>query len=323
MSRSAALELLDYHPHEDDVTEEILLGLRREQKTLPSKYFYDERGSKLFDEITELPEYYPTRTELGIMRDNLAEIAELVGPQASVIEFGSGSSMKTGMLLEDLPELAAYVPVEISCAHLMDAARRLAERYPEIEILPVCADFTQPFELPNPKLMPVRNLVYFPGSTIGNFDPPEARHLLEVMAGIAKAGGVLLIGVDLKKDVAVLERAYNDSAGVTAEFNLNLLRRINRELDADFELDAFSHRAIYNAGAGRIEMHLVSQRDQTVTVAGVIIGFRAGEHIVTEHSHKYTLEEFAALAAPAGFAVRHVWTDLEDLFSVQCLEVAD
>ena len=319
-STNAAIKLYDFHPVQDDTTEEILEGLRQEQKRISPKYFYDKRGSRLFDEITELPEYYPTRTEVAIMRASIGEMARLIGPRASLIEFGSGSSLKTRILLENMEEIAAYVPVEISLEHLMDAARQLSRLYPHIEILPVCADFTQPFDLPNPKVMPIRNVVYFPGSTIGNFDPLEAQALLRVMRMEAKKGGALLIGVDLKKDPAVLERAYNDAAGVTAAFNLNMLEHLNREYHADFDLEAFRHRAIYNEAKGRIEMHLVSIKNQTVTLDGESVGFAEGEHIVTEHSHKYTREEFAALAGKAGFRVEKVWMDPERLFSVQYLE---
>lgn len=299
---------------------EILEGLRREPKSLSPKFFYDDRGSKLFDRITKLPEYYLTAAELSIMERHAGEMAALAGPQASLIEFGSGSSTKTRILLEHLDELAAYVPVDISREHLVAAAASLAADFPHIEVLPVAADFTHPFELPTPKVMPLRNIVYFPGSTIGNFTPEAALDLLRVMHHEAAEDGALLIGVDLKKDVGVLERAYNDSAGVTAEFNLNMLRRLNREFGADFDLDRFEHRAVYNEASGRIEMHLVSSGKQTVSIGGETFRLDEGEAIRTEYSHKYTLEEFGAMAARAGFAVSKVWTDTERLFSVQyCL----
>jgi L-histidine Nalpha-methyltransferase len=302
--------------------EEILQGLKRTPKALSPKFFYDDRGSQLFDRITALPEYYLTRTELAIMSKNIAEIAALVGPQASLIEFGSGSSRKTRILLEHLDRLAAYVPVDISRDHLVAAAEALAAEYPHIEVLPVAADFTQPFDLPQPKVMPLRNIVYFPGSTIGNFMPDAARRLLEVMHVEAKEEGALLIGVDLKKDKDILNRAYNDSAGVTAEFNLNLLKRLNREFEANFDLGSFRHRAVYKEGPGRVEMHLVSRRAQNVSIGGEIVHFDAGETLRTECSHKYTLAEFEAMAAGAGFAVHTVWTDPRKLFSVQyCLRL--
>ena len=209
---------------QDDELDELIDGLRQPEKTISPKYFYDERGSQLFDEITRLPEYYPTETELGIMRDNIDEIARLVGKQASLIEFGSGSSLKTRVLLEHLDDLAAYVPVDISEDHLLESARQIRGEFPDLDVLPVVADFTQAFQLPEPRVMPVRNIVYFPGSTIGNFTNDAAEALLQVMYEEAGAGGALLIGVDLQKDPAIIERAYNDSAGVTAEFNRNMLR---------------------------------------------------------------------------------------------------
>lgn len=313
------VRLLDLHPPVADFREDVLQGLRRERKSLSPKYFYDARGSRLFDEITALPEYYPTRTELAIMDAHLPEMAGLAGPEVSVIEFGAGSGLKTRRLLAALHDPVSYVPVEISRDHLLEAARAIAGEFPAIEVLPVCADFTQPFDLPDPIRMPLRNLVYFPGSTIGNFPESQARELLAVMHTEAAAGGALLIGVDLRKDGAVLERAYNDGAGVTAEFNLNLLARINRELGADFDLSRFAHRADWNPEAGRIEMRLVSLDDQVVRVAGEPVGFAEGEAILTEYSHKYEPGEFAALAEEAGFRVERVWTDPGALFSVQFL----
>lgn len=299
---------------------DVLTGLRATPKVLSPKYFYDERGSQLFDQITELPEYYPTRTEIDIMQANIAEIVELVGPKASLIEFGSGSSHKTRMLLDHLKDLAAYVPVEISRDYLLGIVEGLQAEYPHIEMLPVFADFTKPFDLPTPKIMPVRNVVYFPGSTIGNFAPPNALALLQVMAAEAKTGGALLIGVDLKKDSDILEAAYNDAQGVTAKFNRNMLKRINTELGADFELDNFRHKAIYNEDKGRIEMHLISERDQTFSVGNEYFSMKKGESILTECSYKFTLEGFADLARQAGFRQQRVWTDKDSLFSVQFLE---
>ncbi|MEE9142268.1 MAG: L-histidine N(alpha)-methyltransferase [Gammaproteobacteria bacterium] len=319
MTSEHAIRLHDQQPSDSDVESEVLEGLTSDPKRLSPKFFYDQRGSELFEQITELPEYYPTRTEIAIMEQRVDEIAERVGPKASLIEFGSGSSTKTRILLRHLTDLAAYVPVDISGDHLLDTARSLAEDYPDLEILPVAADFTQPFDLPSPRTMPERNVVFFPGSTIGNFAPDKAVELLNVMAAEAKPGGAAIVGVDLKKDPAILEAAYNDSQGVTAEFNLNVLRRINEELDADFDLSAFAHRAIYNEGAGRIEMNLVSRRHQTVNISGEIIDFRKGESILTECSYKFTCKEFAAMVAQAGFEVETVWTDKDRLFSVQFL----
>jgi len=296
---------------------EIIEGLRQEEKMISPKYFYDERGSQLFEEITALPEYYPTETELGILRDNVDEIAELVGPQASLIEFGSGSSLKTRVLLENLHDLAAYVPVDISEELLLESAALLRKDFPDIDILPVAADFTRPFALPQPAIMPVKNIVYFPGSTIGNFTNEGALELLRVMHGEAGEGGALLIGVDLQKDPDIIERAYNDSAGVTAEFNLNVLRHLNREFGADFKLDAFSHSAEYNPEEGRVELRLVSSEQQDVNVGDEAFTIEEDEAILTEYSHKYTLESFARMAGHAGFDVARVWTDAERLFSVQ------
>ncbi len=306
----------------DDDLDDIVAGLERDQKMISPKYFYDERGSQLFDEITRLPEYYPTATEIGIMEDNIADIADLIGERASLIEFGAGSSIKIRILLEHLKSLAAYVPVDISDEHLLAAADGLRKDYPHIEILPIAADFTQPFDLPTPSVMPLRNIVYFPGSTIGNFTPEGALELLKVMYHEAKEDGALLIGVDLQKDVRILERAYNDSKGVTAAFNLNMLRHLNRDYGADFDLDAFRHRAVYNSVDGRIELYLDSTAEQTVHMAGSTIRIAEGEAILTEYSHKYTLQSFAELAAKAGFEVRQVWMDAERLFSVQyCVRV--
>jgi dimethylhistidine N-methyltransferase len=304
---------------QDAELDELLDGLRQPEMTISPKYFYDERGSQLFEEITRLPEYYPTETELGIMRDNIDEIAELVGRQASLIEYGSGSSLKTRILLENLDELAAYVPVDISQDHLLESAQQIREEFPDLDVLPVVADFTQPFELPSPKVMPVRNIVYFPGSTIGNFTHDAAQELLRVMYGEAGAGGALLIGVDLQKDPAIIELAYNDSAGITAEFNRNMLHHLNREFGADFDPDAFAHRAEYNEGEGRVEIRLVSEQDQEFTLGRESFSIDKDEAILTEYSHKYTLEGFAALAEAAGFRVARVWMDAERLFSVQYL----
>ena len=314
MAKNAAQQIVP-----DDELDELIDGLKQPEKMISPKYFYDERGSQLFEEITRLPEYYPTETELGIMRDNVGEIAELVGKQASLIEFGSGSSLKTRVLLENLDELAAYVPVDISEDHLLESAQQIREDFPKLDVLPVVADFTQPFQLPSPKIMPVRNIVYFPGSTIGNFTHDAAHELLQVMHEEAGAGGALLIGVDLQKDPAIIERAYNDSAGVTAEFNRNMLRHLNREFGADFDLGAFAHSAEYNEKKGRVEIRLVSEQDQEFTLGNESFSIDRDEAILTEYSHKYTLEGFAAMAEAAAFRVEKVWMDAERLFSVQYL----
>ena len=295
---------------------EIMAGLRQAQKMISPKYFYDERGSHLFDAITHLPEYYPTETEFGILHDNIGELADLVGKQASLIEYGSGSSRKTRVLLEHLHELAVYVPVDISEDHLITSATALRSEFPGLEILPVVADFTKSFGLPNPRVMPLRNIVYFPGSTIGNFTRDAAQDLLGVMHEEAGEDGAMLIGVDLQKDPDIIERAYNDSAGITAEFNLNMLTHLNREFDFDFDVDAYSHSARYDRAEGRMVIELISDRDQIVTNGNETIAIGDGEAILTEYSHKYTLEGFAAMANAAGFEVQKVWTDADQLFSV-------
>ena len=296
---------------------EIIAGLKKPDKMISPKYFYDERGSQLFDTITHLPEYYPTETEFGIMRDNIDELADLVGPQASLIEYGSGSSRKTRILLEHLHDLAVYVPVDISEDHLFSNAKKVRAEFPGLEVLPVVADFTKPFALPNPAIMPLRNIFYFPGSTIGNFTHSEAQQLLDVMYQEAGEDGAMLIGVDLQKDPEIIERAYNDSAGVTAEFNLNMLTHLNREFGFDFDEDAYSHSASYDDEKGRMVIELISGRDQVVTNGDESIEVADGETILTEYSHKYTLEGFAAMANRAGFKVAKVWTDDDQLFSVQ------
>ena len=296
---------------------EIVAGLNLPQKMISPKYFYDERGSRLFEQICELPEYYLTRTETRIMRENINEMVKEIGPHVSVIEFGSGSGIKTRILLENLVEPFVYVPVDISMEHLLETSAALKEDFPGLEILPVAADFTRPFPLPQPANMPERNLVYFPGSTIGNFEPEAAIELLRVMYQEAGAGGALLIGVDLKKDRPMIESAYNDSAGVTAEFNLNVLRRLNREYGSDFDLDGFRHTAIYNESSGRIEMCLVSQCDQDVTLGEHRFSFTEGEKIITEYCHKFSLEGFRELAQVAGFRHVNTWLDANQWFSIQ------
>jgi dimethylhistidine N-methyltransferase len=300
---------------------DALHGLRQPQKTLPCKYFYDAEGSKLFDQICTLPEYYPTRTELGILRAHAADMARSLGPELALIEYGSGSSVKTRLLLDHLVRPAAYIPVDVSREHLFETALALRLDYPSLPVEPVCADFAAPFALPRTRGRAGRRAVYFPGSTIGNFSNSAA---LALMAGVARKvgpGGALLVGVDLKKDPRVLERAYDDARGVTAAFNLNLLARMNRELDADFDLARFSHRALWLESASRIEMHLVSEVEQVAHLGGVALHFARGESICTEHSHKYTLDGFARLARRAGLTVRRVWTDRARRFSVQYLEV--
>jgi dimethylhistidine N-methyltransferase len=297
---------------------DVIEGLSAPQKYLHDKHFYDAAGSRLFEEITALPEYYPTRTELGILRAHAAAIVGPVRPGTTIVEFGSGATTKVRVLLAAVPQIAAYVPVDISVEFLNGEAARLKGDFPLLEVLPVAADFSGLFELP--RRVRARPLVgFFPGSTIGNFEPPAAAAFLRRAAGILGPGAALVVGVDLVKDSAVLDAAYDDAAGVTARFNLNILARINRELGGDFDLEAFTHRAFFDRAHSRIEMHLVSRMDQQVRVAGHTFEFQAGETIHTENSYKYTCESFAALAADAGWTARAVFTDAKDYFSVHAL----
>ncbi len=299
---------------------DVLAGLARPERRLPCKYFYDERGSRLFEQICDLPEYYPTRCELAILHHHGPRIAERLGAGCILVEYGSGSGRKTRLLLDHLSRPAAYVPVDISRDFLLATARRLADDYPHVPIVPLCADFTRPFRLPASLPSSARRVVYFSGSTIGNFGPTEAQALLRQITDLVGPGGGLLIGVDLKKDRAILEPAYDDAQGITAAFNLNLLARINRELGADFVLDRFRHHAFYDEAHGRVEMHLVSLEAQTVHLAAHAFHLAAGETICTEYSHKYDQRDFARLAESAGLTVREVWTDADGLFSVQYAE---
>jgi dimethylhistidine N-methyltransferase len=307
-------------PPRDELTNGVIEGLRKSPKELSPVWFYDELGSFLFDSICDLPEYYVTRTEIGIMHMCASEMAHHIGPRAALIEFGSGTSLKTRLLLDVLDRPVAYVPVDIARDHLLDAAGDLARDYTALQICPVCADFTQPFELPRQVVGAQRRVVYFSGSTLGNFTREQAQVLLARIRKTIGRDGALLIGVDLRKDPQVLQRAYDDVAGVTAEFNLNALRHLNRELGCNFDLNAFEHRAVWVEDESRIEMHLVSKRDQVVDVRGERISIRRGEHLRTEYCHKYTLEGFADLAAQADLAVTRVWMDAEKHFSVQLLE---
>jgi len=301
--------------------DEILRGLKAVQKHLSPKYFYDKQGSELFDRICSLPEYYPTRTELHLMREHISEIAGLVGERAAVIEFGAGSNVKVRLLLDHLRRPAAYVPVDISPEFLMSEVGSVRRDYPDIRVQPVFADFTRPFALPEHPVTPDRNLVFFPGSTIGNFTRRGAFDLLRVMAAEAKPGGALLIGVDVPKDPETLRAAYNDRQGVTAKFNLNLLTRLNRELGANFDLERFRHQAVYDCERQRIEMRLVSTVRQRVLVAGEAVDFAPREYIITEYSHKYAPDEFRGMARRAGFVPGRTWVDHAGLFSVHYMTV--
>jgi dimethylhistidine N-methyltransferase len=317
--------LHDLHPSPADVLAEVVEGLSRTPKRLPPKLFYDRAGSNLFEAITELPEYYPTRTEIGILRAHGDEMAKVLGPGQVLVELGSGSSLKIRILLDALKP-AVYCPVDISRDHLLDSAQSLALAFPGLAVHAVCADYTAPFDLPVGSEWGLRS-AFFPGSSIGNFEPAEAQTLLKRVGALVGDGGRLLIGVDVIKDSTVIERAYNDDRGVTARFNLNLLARLNRELKADFDLHAFAHRAFYNPephpqdpeGPGRIEMHLKSLKDQRVRIGDHIFGFRRGETIHTECSYKYPPNGLPRLARGAGFCLERTWTDTRRYFAVHCL----
>jgi dimethylhistidine N-methyltransferase len=303
--------------------EDVLAGLRRPRKRLSCRFFYDERGSRLFDEICRLDEYYLTRTETAIMEQYAHEMADQIDNGVRLVEFGSGSSIKTRFLLDRLSEPVAYVPVDISRKHLYRTAKGLAKDYPHLEVLPVCADFRREFVIPEPKRPATHTAVYFPGSTIGNYLPHEASEILTHTAALTGNGGGLLIGIDLKKDAEILERAYDDAQGVTAEFNLNLLRRMQQELDAELNEEAFEHYSFYNPDAGRVEIYIRSLEEQSIRVAGEVFPFREGELIHTEYSHKYTVEQFAVIAKEAGLTLRKSWTDSNNYFAVLHLVVLE
>jgi dimethylhistidine N-methyltransferase len=322
MITRTSFELYDLAPAAADFRADVLSGLAAPEKTLSCKYLYDQAGSQLFERICALPEYYPARTELAILRRHSAEMAELLGPDCLLLEYGSGSSTKTRLLLDHLDRPAGYVPIDISREHLRASARALARDYVDLEVRPVCADFTAPLTLPSPTRPARTRVVYFPGSTIGNFVPAVAQTLLQETARLCGSGGALLLGADLKKDPRLLHAAYNDRQGVTAAFNLNLLVRINRELSADFQIDRFCHYALYNPRAGRIEMYLLSRIAQRASVAGHEFFFAEGEAICTEYSHKYSLADLHTMAQRAGFAVDRIWTDELNYFGVLYLRRA-
>jgi len=308
---------LRYEPVEEESSfaRDVIAGLSARPKRLSPKYFYDEVGAKLFEQITALPEYYPTRCELDLLRDRAPDLARFFPPASALIEFGSGSSKKVRILLAAAPTIAAYVPVDISSEMLVQEAEDLRRDYPQLAVLPVEADFTRPFSLPA-AAAGVAHVGFFPGSTIGNFEPHEACSFLRHAGRMLGRGATLIIGIDLVKDSRILNAAYNDRAGVTAEFNLNLLERINRELDGDLDLDRFEHVAFYNEAEGRIEIYIRSLANQEAWIAGTHIHFAKGELIHTEYSYKYSVPEFQALAAHAGFRPVDTWTDPAELFSV-------
>jgi L-histidine N-alpha-methyltransferase len=310
----------DYAPPTDDFLSAVLRGLSATPRSIPCRFLYDARGSALFDAICRQPEYYPTRTELGILTRHAQEMAELIGPDAELIELGSGSSAKVGLLLDAMTRPAAYAPIDISREHLLDAARRIACERPRLPVHALCADYGTAFALPRFETNG-RRVAFFPGSTIGNFTPVEAQAFLAGWAERLGAGAAMLIGVDLKKDTAVLDAAYDDAAGVTAAFSLNLLARANRELGSDFTLSAFRHRARYLKDEGRVAIHLISLADQVATVGDQSFHFGLGEAVHVEDSWKYAVPEFQALARRAGYQPAAVWTDPNHLFSVHLLEV--
>jgi dimethylhistidine N-methyltransferase len=315
---SCELQLIDLAPTQESFRDAVIAGLSRSPKAIPCKFLYDARGSALFEQICDLPEYYPTRTERRLLRRHADEIAALAGPDAQLVEFGSGSSAKTGILL-DAMRPAVYVPVDISSTQLADAAESVAARYPGIDIVAVCADYTADDFVPVLPGRRGRRVAFFPGSTIGNLEPEEAEHFLARCAGIVGSGGGMVIGVDLRKDADTLNAAYNDAAGVTADFNLNLLARMNRELAGTFDLARFEHDAFYSREEGRIEIYIRSLEPQIVRVAGRAIAFAAGERMHTEYSYKYDIDQFQRLAARAGFRPIRAWTDPGCLFSVHYL----
>src|ERR1700720_1799826 len=316
MRNGARFAFHDLAPGEESFRDAVLAGLARAQKRIPCKFFYDSRGSALFEEICRLPEYYPTRTEVAILEENSSDIAAQMGPHCRVIEFGSGASQKIRVLLQALERPAAYVPVDISREHLRDAAISLAEDFPSVPVIAVCADYTRPFPLPSLPGTGGKRVGFFPGSTIGNFEPDAAVAFLANYAHILGPGGEMLIRGDVKKDTDILGAASNDRAGVTAEFNLNLLERINRELDGDLDIDRFEHVAFYNETEGRIEIYIRSLANQEAWIAGKLVLFGKGELIHTEYSYKYSVPEFRALGAQAGFHPIRIWNDPGELFIV-------
>lgn len=317
--KQRAVRFHDEHPAPATMLEEVLQGLSSRPRRLAPKFFYDEQGSRLFDAICELPEYYLTRTEMGILENCATDVARMAGPDSTLIELGSGASRKIRLLLETLRP-RHYLGIDISREFLRESAQHLARDYPWLEVQAVCADFMQDFELPR-GAEEGRKLAFFPGSTIGNFEPHQAIGFLQRVRRLVQPDGALLIGVDLKKDPAILHAAYNDSAGLTAAFNLNLLQRLRAELGAEVNPNGFRHHAFYNAARGRIEMHLISRRAQEIRVQGRRFLFASGEGIHTENSYKYSVEEFHALARRAGLRPRQAWLDPERLFSVHYLNV--
>lgn len=314
--KSLESNLSDFRPDKASLITQVLAGLQQPVKKINAKFFYDEQGSKLFDQICTLQEYYPTRTETEIMQDYIDEIAEVIGTNAVLVEYGSGSSHKTKILLDHLPTLAAYIPIDISKEHLIKSATKIDALYPYLDVIPISADYTHHLELPAIDKPISHKVVYFPGSTIGNFQPYQALDFLNHVAEVCGENGGLLIGVDLKKDPNILHQAYNDQEGVTAAFNLNVLTHLNKEFGCDFNLDKFCHYAFFNPEHGRVEMRLISLETQVVHLNDTAIVFREHESIITEYSYKYTVELFEALAARANFRLDKAWIDNKKWFSV-------
>jgi dimethylhistidine N-methyltransferase len=309
----------DFAPPADDFRQAVLAGLAQTPKRLPSRFIYDERGSHLFEAILEVPEYYIPRVEIALLRAHGAELAALAGPRAYLVDYGSGSGRKARLLLDALDRPAVYAPIDISREHLLSAAEALAADYPGVEVHAICADFLRPFTLPAPRSTAVgKRIGFFPGSTISNMTPEQRAQLLAA-ARVLLAGGGFIVGIDLKKDPALLRAAYNDAKGASAAFNTNILMRANRELGADFDLAAFRHRAEYDAALGGVEIGIESLKTQTVHVGGAAFRFAAGEVVVTQYAHKFTVEEFAAVATAAGFTPRQVWVDAGSLFAIHFL----
>jgi len=308
------IKFYDFHPKPNDFFAEVIDGLLKEKKSIPPKFFYNEKGSEIFDAICESPEYYPTRTEIGILQDNAAEISQYIDSDCLLIEPGSGSSQKIRLLLDTLKP-SVYMPMDISKDYLIKIAKDISSEYSWLDVHAACIDYTDEIKLPY-NMDDVHKVAFFPGSSIGNFEPQNAVNFLKNIAEIVKPGGGILIGVDLKKEIDILNAAYNDSLGVTADFNLNLLTRINHELNANFDLNGFEHMAFYNDKKGRIEMHIKSKEYQEVLVGDYSISFFENETIHTENSYKYTINEFQVLLRCAGFEPLRVWTDENELFSV-------
>jgi dimethylhistidine N-methyltransferase len=321
MRQTNLATFVDLAPVEESFREAALSGLSSPRKSIPCRFLYDERGSALFDAICDLPEYYVTRTEIRILKERAGEIAALAGPRCQLVEFGSGASRKVKLILSALETPLAYIPIDISPEFLRQTAAGIVKEFPGVDVIAVCADFAEPQHLPDYIFWPFGSrLGFFPGSTIGNLMPGEAVSFLSGCYSLLGAGGGMVVGVDLKKDPDILHDAYNDADGATAAFTLNLLQRMNREIDGDFDIGRFSHEAFYNASAGRIEIYIRSLMNQIVGVAGRRIAFAADERIHVEYSYKYTIEEFQRLAARAGFSPSAVWTDRNNLFSLHFLK---